>query len=178
MFLQAWINYWDLPDPMRWAVGLWLFAFGACAGSFMNVVIWRLPLGRSIVYPGSRCPNCGHSVRSYDNIPILNWLILRGRCRDCRVGISWRYPAVETLVATLFVLVALAEPLCEGRNLPRFPEASPYNTAGLILLWIFYFEQMFLLCTLICAAFMWFDGNRPTERLFAPLAVVAARSTM
>src|SRR5688572_954986 len=90
-------------DYLQWAIGLWLFCFGACAGSFMNVVIWRLPLGRSIVYPGSRCPNCGHAVRSYDNIPIINWLILRGRCRDCGVGISWRYPAVETLVASLFV---------------------------------------------------------------------------
>lgn len=139
----------------------------------MNVVIWRLPHGRSVVYPGSKCPNCGHAVRSYDNIPILNWMILRGRCRDCGVGISWRYPAVETLVALLFVLMAFLEPLREGHNLPRFPEASNYNVSGLILLWVFYAEQMLLICTLICAAFMWFDGNRPKQSLFAPVTLIA-----
>ena len=166
-------DFFFLPDPMRWAIGLWLFAFGACAGSFMNVVIWRLPLRRSVVYPGSRCPNCGHAVRSYDNIPILNWFILRGRCRDCGIGISWRYPAVETLVAGLFVLVALLEPLRQGANLPHFPEASQYNWPGLISLWAMYAIQMLLLCTLICSVFMWFDGNWPLEKLFAPVAIIA-----
>lgn len=158
---------------MQWAIGIWLFAFGACAGSFMNVVIWRLPQGRSVVYPGSRCPHCGHAVRSYDNIPILNWLILRGRCRDCGAGISWRYPAVETFVALLFVAVAIIEPLREGVNLPRFPDASPYyHWSGFISLWILYACQMLVLCTLFCAAFMWFDGNRPPRGLFIPASVV------
>lgn len=165
--------YLNFPDPMKWAIGLWLFAFGACAGSFMNVVIWRLPLRRSVVYPGSRCPNCGHAVRSYDNIPIFNWFILRGRCRDCGIGISWRYPAVETLVASLFVLVAILEPLRQGANLPHFPEASQYNWPGLISLWVLYAIQMLLLCTLVCSSLMWFDGNWPLEKVFAPVAIAS-----
>ena len=170
--LIARVSSGGLFDPVRWAVALWLFAFGACAGSFMNVVIWRLPLGRSLTFPGSRCPHCGHAVRAWDNIPILNWFILRGRCRDCSAPISWRYPAVETLVAVLFLVVASIEPLTLGSNLPRFVESSTGYLSGTATLWVLYGEHMLLLCTLICAAFMWFDGARPPERLFAPIALV------
>lgn len=159
-------------DPVQLAAALWLFAFGACAGSFMNVVIWRLPLGRSLTFPGSRCPNCGHAIRAWDNIPILNWFILRGKCRDCGARISWRYPAVEALVATIFVVVAVAEPLSEGANLPRFHIAT-YDSAGLLPLWLAYALHMLLLSILVCAAFMWHDGVTPPERLYAPGAIAA-----
>ncbi len=77
---------------------------GAIIGSFLNVVIHRVPLGQSIVFPHSRCPACDAAIRAYDNIPILSWLILRGRCRTCHAPISIRYPAVEALTATLFAL--------------------------------------------------------------------------
>jgi leader peptidase (prepilin peptidase) / N-methyltransferase len=80
---------------------------GACIGSFLNVVIWRLPRGESLVHPGSRCPKCGRPIRWFDNLPVLSWLALRGRCRGCRAPIAWRYPAVEALTAALFVLAAL-----------------------------------------------------------------------
>ncbi|MGE3776250.1 MAG: TIGR00730 family Rossman fold protein [Pirellulaceae bacterium] len=159
-------------DPVRWAISLWLFAFGACVGSFMNVVIWRLPLGRGLTFPGSRCPNCGHAVRAWDNIPILNWFILRGRCRDCRIPISPRYPAVEFLVAILFVAVAWAEPLHADRNLPTLLASSPDHVSRMSSIVAVYAEQMLLVCTLTCAAFMWFDGNRPPRRLFVPVAVI------
>src|SRR5580765_3469941 len=69
----------------------WLFCVGACIGSFLNVVVYRLPRGKNLVYPGSMCPRCGHPIRLYDNIPIVSWLVLRGRCRDCRASISPRY---------------------------------------------------------------------------------------
>ncbi len=82
---------------------------GAAIGSFLNVVIHRVPLKESIVSPGSRCPRCGHAVRSIDNIPVLSWLMLRGRCRDCANPISARYPAVELLTAVCFVAVALID---------------------------------------------------------------------
>lgn len=82
-------------------------AFGAVIGSFLNVVVWRVPRGRSIVRPPSACPRCGAAIRPRDNVPILSWLLLRGRCRDCTARISSRYPAVEALTAVLFVLVAL-----------------------------------------------------------------------
>ncbi len=78
---------------------------GAIIGSFLNVVIHRLPLEESIVLPGSRCPSCGNALAVYDNIPVLSYLALRGRCRSCKTHISIRYPAVEALTAALWLAV-------------------------------------------------------------------------
>jgi leader peptidase (prepilin peptidase)/N-methyltransferase len=78
------------------------FLLGLLFGSFLNVCISRLPEHESIVTPRSRCMACGHTIRWYDNVPILSWLVLRGRCRDCKAGISWRYPAVELAVGVWF----------------------------------------------------------------------------
>jgi len=77
---------------------------GAIIGSFLNVVIHRVPREESIAFPASRCPSCGTAIRPYDNIPVVSWAVLRGRCRSCRAPISARYPAVELLTATLFAL--------------------------------------------------------------------------
>ncbi|MGH7364782.1 MAG: prepilin peptidase [Candidatus Rokuibacteriota bacterium] len=77
---------------------------GFCVGSFLNVVIGRLPAGRSIVHPGSSCPRCGNPIAWYDNLPVLSYLLLRARCRSCREPISWRYPTVEILCAVFFVM--------------------------------------------------------------------------
>ena len=74
-------------------------AFVAVLGSFLNVVIHRLPLGQSLASPGSRCPSCGTPIAPYDNVPVVSWLLLRGRCRHCGAPISVRYPAVELLTA-------------------------------------------------------------------------------
>lgn len=97
----------DLPDWFYlWApkgvVALFLFAFGACVGSFLNVVIFRLPEGLSIVRPASRCPTCKHELRWFENLPIVSWLALRGRCRSCHVSISPQYVLIEALVAVVF----------------------------------------------------------------------------
>jgi leader peptidase (prepilin peptidase)/N-methyltransferase len=73
------------------------FAFGLVIGSFLNVCIYRLPASQSIVHPRSRCPQCGHPIRAWDNIPVLSYALLRGRCRDCGTRISPRYPVVELL---------------------------------------------------------------------------------
>jgi len=70
-------------------------------GSFLNVVIFRVPLGQSIVFPGSRCPKCNQAIRFYDNVPVLSYFVLRGRCRDCGSPISWRYPLIEFVSACL-----------------------------------------------------------------------------
>jgi leader peptidase (prepilin peptidase)/N-methyltransferase len=86
---------------------LYLFAFvvGAVIGSFLNVCIHRLPAGESVVYPPSHCPGCGARIRSWDNIPLLSYLLLRGRCRSCAGAISLRYPLVEALSGILLVLL-------------------------------------------------------------------------
>jgi leader peptidase (prepilin peptidase) / N-methyltransferase len=81
--------------------------FGAIIGSFLNVVIWRLPRGESIVSPGSKCPSCGAPVKPYDNIPIVSWFLLGGKCRHCGYPISARYPLVEGLTAVLMALVPI-----------------------------------------------------------------------
>jgi leader peptidase (prepilin peptidase) / N-methyltransferase len=80
-----------------------VFGLGACVGSFLNVVIYRLPAGISLLWPPSRCPKCGHKLGLTENIPILGWLMLRGRCRHCHTSISVRYPLVETFTALMWL---------------------------------------------------------------------------
>ncbi|CAA9495277.1 MAG: Leader peptidase (Prepilin peptidase) / N-methyltransferase [uncultured Rubrobacteraceae bacterium] len=132
-----------------------LFAvlFGLVVGSFLNVVIHRVPLRQSIAWPGSRCPECGTPIRSVDNVPLLSYLLLRGKCRDCGARISPRYPLVEALTGALFgvaayrygvslelvsalvligVLVALAGTDLEHRLLPN-AIVFPATAAGLVL---------------------------------------------
>src|SRR5687768_12894079 len=82
---------------------LFVFAVGACIGSFLNVVIWRLPRGESLSHPGSHCPKCNTPLAWKDNIPVFGWLKLGGRCRYCREPISPRYPIVEAVTGLLFV---------------------------------------------------------------------------
>ena len=84
---------------------------GAVVGSFLNVVAYRLPRGESVSKPRSRCPGCGKQIRAYDNVPVLSWLLLRGRCRDCGEPISPRYPLVEAGTAVLCALVVVAKGL-------------------------------------------------------------------
>jgi leader peptidase (prepilin peptidase)/N-methyltransferase len=91
------------------SVVLWIgfaFAYGLVIGSFLNVVIFRLPEGRSIVSPGSRCPGCDAAIRAWDNVPVLSYLLLRGRCRGCGIRISPRYPGVELFTGVLFAVIA------------------------------------------------------------------------
>lgn len=92
-----------MPQPLLLSVvGL----LGLAVGSFLNVVIHRVPRGESLIRPGSHCPRCGNEVRNRHNLPVLGWLLLRGRCADCRGPISIRYPLVEAGTAALFVAVA------------------------------------------------------------------------
>jgi leader peptidase (prepilin peptidase)/N-methyltransferase len=81
-------------------------AFGLLIGSFLNVVVYRVPAGKSIVSPPSSCPNCGAGIRPYDNIPVISWLVLRGKCRDCGNPISARYPLVELATGILFAVTS------------------------------------------------------------------------
>jgi leader peptidase (prepilin peptidase) / N-methyltransferase len=91
-------------------VAVAVFLFGLVVGSFVNVVIHRLPRGESVAFPGSHCPACRAPIRAYDNVPVLSWLVLRGRCRVCRAPISVRYPAIELANAVLWIAVFLTAP--------------------------------------------------------------------
>lgn len=92
-----------LLDMPHWFYVPFLFAVGACIGSFLNVVVYRLPLGKSLVSPPSHCPNCQTPLAWYDNIPVFGWIFLRGKCRYCRKPISAVYPIIEAITGSLFV---------------------------------------------------------------------------
>jgi leader peptidase (prepilin peptidase)/N-methyltransferase len=94
--------------------------FGACVGSFLNVVVWRLPREESLMFPGSHCPRCGTSLAWFENLPVLSWLLLRGRCRHCHAPIAVRYPLLELLCAGLWVVMLFARPAGMG------PDPSPW----------------------------------------------------
>jgi len=102
-------------------LALFAFVIGAVIGSFLNVVIYRLPAGLSVVWPRSRCPHCGHTLTPLELVPILSWVAQRGRCRNCQAPIAIRYPLVEALTGVLFAAAALLR--------PEFP--------GLLLIWGF-----------------------------------------
>jgi leader peptidase (prepilin peptidase)/N-methyltransferase len=88
---------------MRFASSVLVTMFGAVVGSFLNVCIYRLPLRKSVMWPGSQCPSCGAAVKPYDNVPIAGYLWLRGRCRNCRAPISIQYPIVELVTGVVFL---------------------------------------------------------------------------
>ena len=113
------------PQPL---VIVYALAVGAVVGSFLNVLIWRVPRGMSIIRPGSHCPACGAAIRWFDNVPILSWLALGGRCRRCRGRISLRYPVVEAAAG----LLAVAALLRYGLSLPGL-EALLFSWTSLAL---------------------------------------------
>jgi leader peptidase (prepilin peptidase)/N-methyltransferase len=120
-------TWWEVAN--MWALSafaaVWVFALGANLGSFLNVVVYRLPRGMPLALSVSRCPKCANPIAVRDNIPIISWLRLRGRCRACGQGISPRYPLVEAAVGGLLVLLFYVELHSGGANLPtRTPTGS------------------------------------------------------
>lgn len=118
--------------------------FGLLIGSFLNVVVHRVPAGQSVVSPPSACPACRHTIRRRDNVPVLSWLVLRGRCRDCSAPISARYPAVELATAVLFGLTAF---VVVGRS----PAGTAQDTVAqvVILVALLYLMAISVALTLI-----------------------------
>ena len=100
-------------------IQLFVFMVGLSVGSFLNVCIYRLPRNQSILHPASRCPNCQNPLKWYDNIPLLSYSLLKGRCRNCQAPISIRYPLVEILTGILFLLSFLHHPI--GLSFSSFP---------------------------------------------------------
>ena len=158
---------------MRGFLAVWLFAVGACVGSFVNVVVLRLPAGLGIVRMGSRCPVCLHPIRWFDNVPIVSWLVLRGRCRDCRTPIAKRYPLVELTTGLIFLALGLAEVLSGGWNLPRPASAPRYFEYTACECWTLYVYHIVAVVTLLCAALIERDGHAVPRRLFVPAFLLA-----
>jgi leader peptidase (prepilin peptidase)/N-methyltransferase len=142
------------------AEGRWLIvglsaALGAAIGSFLNVVAYRMPRGMSLVTPGSRCPVCGHAIRWYDNVPVAGWLLLGGRCRDCRAPIAARYPLVEALVALAGAALGWA----------AFEDVSGGMARAYGFDFTAFVVRLALFGTLFAAALIEFDGHRVPLRL-------------
>ena len=160
-------------------IAVWLCAVGGVIGSFLNVVVYRLPLGMSLVRPASRCPACLTPIRWYDNLPVIGWLWLRGRCRDCGEAISARYPLVEALVASYFVCLAASEFCFGGASDPvsaasrgfHAPWASDLSDTSV---WLRYWSQILLGVTLLAAALIERDGAAASWRLFRPSLLISA----
>ena len=147
------------------AATLVLGVFGSIIGSFLNVVIYRVPAGRSIATPASACGACGHTIRWYDNIPIVSWLVLRGRCRDCSAKISVRYPLIELATALAFIAVGL-----------RFdPEVlAADDAAGIVSAGIVLLAYVYLAAISISLAAIDLDTRRLPNQIVLPAYVVGA----
>ncbi len=144
---------------------LLFLATGASIGSFLNVVIYRLPRRRALLWPPSACPNCGYKIKGKDNLPILAWIGLRGRCRQCNVSISSRYPMIEAIVAAVFVVFFYVLLLSGGQNLP-VREPNIYRGIVWIILYTkwdlvtMYFFHMSIFAILLAWAMINWDRFR------------------
>jgi prepilin signal peptidase PulO-like enzyme (type II secretory pathway) len=153
------------------------FCFGSAVGSFLNVVAYRVPLNQSIVVQRSYCPRCFHEIAFRDNLPVLGWLLLKGRCRHCQLPISARYPIVEAIVGGIFLILFFRELISGGANLPL--QSTPYYRGvvwillypkwGIVAAYVYHCIWFVLLVT--WALFAW-DGNR------VPIRVIVVASIM
>jgi leader peptidase (prepilin peptidase)/N-methyltransferase len=164
------------PEPLA---SLFVLVFGLVLGSFLNVCIHRLPLGESVVTPRSRCPGCKTTIPWYQNVPVVSWFVLGGRCARCRIPISWRYPFVEA--ASGLILLALWRAF--GPT-PAFPIAAAFALALLALFYTDWDHQLLpdaitLTGTACGLAVSWlnpFLGDEPRARVWASLAGAALGS--
>jgi leader peptidase (prepilin peptidase)/N-methyltransferase len=139
--------------------------FGLAIGSFLNVVVYRVPMGASIVSPPSACPNCHSEIKAYDNIPILSWLVLRGHCRNCKTSISIRYPLVEAGTAVFFVAVGIA-------FTPSIASAStPQAVVSAVLVLA---AMLYLVAISVALAIVDIETRRLPDRIVLPAYAVGA----
>jgi len=173
-------NWWIafVTTGMSATMGAWFVAVGASIGSFLNVVAYRLPIGRT-VGGHSGCPYCCSAIARGDNVPVLAWLKLRGRCRTCRLPISAQYPLVEFLVAMIFLFVFSTEVARGGANLPneRIFQVPIYQVAVTSTLIMRMVSYLALLCGLVAAGLIVVKRQIVPIRLFAwslfPLVISA-----
>lgn len=155
------------------------FSFGAALGSFLNVVAYRIPLNRSIVFQPSKCPKCNQRIAGKDNFPVLGWFMLKGKCRNCRSPISARYPIVEAIVGSIFLLLFFRQLISGGANLP-IRDLSMYRGVVWTLMYmkwdlfaIYVYHVTWFVLMVVWVLFTW-DGNRIPKRVwvFALLALL------
>ena len=138
---------------------------GLVLGSFLNVVVYRVPIGKSIVSPPSACPNCDHEIAPYDNIPVMSWLLLRGQCRNCSVPISARYPLVELATSVAFALVALGfAPACFAAT----------TSAGAVAAVLVMISFLYLAAITIALALIDLDVHKLPNVIVVPAYAVSA----
>ena len=163
-----------LPDVFAYIL---VFLLGASIGSFLNVVIYRVPNELSVVFPNSACPHCKSSIKPYDNIPVVSWLVLGGKCRNCKQPIAWRYPAVELLTAAVFVLV-----YWQIGFTPYLGIALAFSAAMIALVFIdaehmilpnVITYPMFVIALIVRIAFpIAFDANYFSDTTYAPISTL------
>jgi leader peptidase (prepilin peptidase)/N-methyltransferase len=129
-----------VPD---WIWFVFIFAFGCCVGSFLNVVVYRLPRDKSLVRPGSACPACGQHIRFYDNIPLISWLVLGRKCRYCKAAVSARYFVIELLTGTVFLGLFILYFHTDLRQ-----SVQPFSERG----WLIYLLHITMLAAFIAAS--------------------------
>jgi prepilin signal peptidase PulO-like enzyme (type II secretory pathway) len=164
-------------------VYLWITFLGSCFASFLNVVAWRVPRGRSIL-GSSHCPHCDRQLALKDNVPIFGWLNNDGKCRNCRAPIAVRYLIVELLLGVIFLLLFLAEVILGGVNLPVRPELNRVGvefvlfTPNWFLILTFVYHAT-LICGLFTVATIGSEGRRVPKRVlfFAAIFLIAIAST-
>jgi leader peptidase (prepilin peptidase)/N-methyltransferase len=139
--------------------------FGLAIGSFLNVVIYRVPIGKSVVSPASACPNCGSGIHAYDNVPLLSWILLRGKCRNCSEPISPRYPLVELGTGLFFFVVSL--PL--AAQLIAVQPTAEAIASGLALV-----AFLYLAAVSIALSFIDLEHHRLPNTIVLPSYVVGA----
>jgi leader peptidase (prepilin peptidase)/N-methyltransferase len=152
---------------LPWAVALTVLVggFGLLIGSFLNVVVYRVPSGLSVVSPPSACPGCGAGIKGYDNVPVVSWLLLRGRCRSCAEPISSRYPIVEASTAAFFLIVC-------ARLAPTVGlQGAPGQLVGQLLALAAF---LYLAAVSVALGLIDVDTHRLPDRIVLPSYVVAA----
>ena len=142
------------------ALAILVGVVGLLIGSFLNVVVYRVPAGISVVRPPSACPRCENPIRRRDNVPVLSWVLLRGRCRDCRTRIPVRYPAVEAATAALFAVVAAAWAAAGGAG-----STAPARIIVLVAL-------LYLMAVSVALALIDLDTHRLPNAVTYPSAIV------
>ena len=191
--VESWIESWlasgletlleSLPAFVVGAIAaVWVFVFWSVIGSFLNVVVYRLPLGRSVVSGGSSCPRCGRAITWRDNLPVVGWLLLGGRCRACALTIAARYPIVEAACAGLCTAVFFRELPSDGANIPL---RTPGFWTGIN--WVLtslqpdllalYVWHCLALCTLLAWGLIVQDGHRVPGRAVRHVLAAATAAT-